>query len=441
MKDELFDDLLKRKFDREDPVVTSSEVDKVHGYVRQKLSTNQTGTWISKNWFKFFALSAIIVLGIWSVYQLKLIEENQKQLAKTNQILLSQNQILKVELLQRLKNLETPVNSNQAFKQEVNVPQKNKNVSPLDQRFAILQKKNFKRFEETAKNEVELSKVKDSEKVIEFASEEPLKVSEEGSIIDGKVETVQIEKERKLIDSLGDIQKKVVQQKKLLARMTSDSLIQLDSILEEKQRRKWIKKIEYSAGLTSNIGIFERGLGIAGQAILNNRIQLKAGLVFNRIGGREFEDEADYRAERNRDFKEEYTSRYSLGVVSDCRDIKFQYSILQIPISVSYFIPFRKNYGLMFGLGSQLNLRATEIVRFQGLLQSSNTSMGHELNEVVKPMPLIHDMGVQVGLQKTWKRVSIQSLMYVNQSFQKTEILPNLTSIGLNLNVFFRFGQ
>ncbi len=441
MKDELFDDLLKRKFDREDPEVTSSEVDKVHGYVRQKLSANQTGTWINKNWFKFFALSALIVFSVWSFYQLKMIEENQKQLAKTNQILLSQNQILQVELLQRLKNIETPVNSNQAFKQEVNVPQKNKNVSSLDQRFAILQKKKVERFVEIAKNEVGHSKEKYSENIIEFASEEPLKVPGDGSMIDGNIETLKNEKERKLIDSLVDVQIKVKQQKKILARMTADSLIKLDSIREEKQPHKWFKKIEYSAGLTSNFGIFERGLGIAGQAILNNRIQLKAGLVLNRIGGREFEDEADYRAERNRDFKEEYTSRYSLGVVSECKDIKFQYSILQIPISVSYFIPLRKNYGLMFGLGSQLNLRATEIVRFQGLLQSSNTSMGHELNEVVKPMPLIHDMGVQVGLQKTWKRVSIQSLMYVNQSFQKTEILPNLTSIGLNLNVLYRFGQ
>jgi hypothetical protein len=215
----------------------------------------------------------------------------------------------------------------------------------------------------------------------------------------------------------------------------------LDSILEEKQRRKWIKKIEYSAGLTSNIGIFERGLGIAGQAILNNRIQLRAGLVLNHIGGREFEDEEEYRAERNRDFREEYLNRYSLGVMSECRDIKFQYSILQIPISVSYFIPLKKNYGLMFGLGSQFNLRATEIVRFQGLLQPSNTSMGHEFNEVVKPMPLIHNMGVHVGVQKTWKRFSIHSLMYVNQSFMKTEILPNLTSLGFNLNIFYRFGQ
>ncbi len=441
MKDELFDDLLKRKLDREDPEVTSSEVDKVHGFVRQKLSTNQTSRWITKNWFKFFTLSAIVVLSVWSFYRLKLIEENQKQLVKTNQILLSQNQILKVELLQRLKNLETPVNSSQGIKEVVNVPQKNKNVSQLDQRFAILQKKNVERFEETAKNEVELSNVKESEKVIEFASEEPLKVSAEVSNIGGKVETVQSEKERKLIDSLGDIQKKVVQQKKLLARMTSDSLIQLDSILEEKQRRKWIKKIEYSAGLTSNIGIFERGLGIVGQAILNNRIQFKAGLVLNHIGGKEFEDEEEFRAERNRDFKEEYTSRYSLGVVSDCRDIKFQYSILQIPISVSYFIPLKQNYGLMFGLGSQLNLRATEIVRFQGLLQPSNTSMGHELNKVVKPLPFIHNLGVHVGLQKTWKRVSIQSLMYVSQSFMKTEILPNLTSLGFNLNIFYRFGQ
>lgn len=441
MKDELFDDLLKRKLDREDPVVTSSEVDKVHGYVRQKLSTNQTGTWISKNWFKFFALSAIIVLGIWSVYQLKLIEENQKQLAKTNQILLSQNQILQVELLKRLKNLETPVNSSQGIKQEVNIPQKNKNVSPLDQRFAILQKKKVERFVEIAKNEVELSKEKYSENIIELASEEPLKVPGDGSKIGGDVETVKNDKERKLIDSLGDIQKEVVQQKKLLARMTSDSLMQLDSLLEEKQRRNWFKKIEYSAGLTSNIGIFERGLGIAGQAILSNRIQFKVGLVLNRIGGKEFEDEEEFRAERNKDFREEYTNRYSLGVMSECRDIKFQYSILQIPISVSYLMPLRKNYGLMFGLGSQLNLRATEIVRFQGLLQPSNTSMGHELNEVVKPMPLIHNMGVQVGLQKTWKRVSIQSLMYVNQSIQKTEFLPNLTSLGFNLNIFYRFGQ
>ena len=466
MKDELFDDLLKRKLDLEDQSVTSSEIDQVHKFVRQKLSATTQQSWFGKNGFKIFAVATCMFLAGGMLYQyrvnselkknsislennlrqnareLKLIEENQKQLSQINQILLTQNQQLQTELIKSIRTEASRNGTSTSMKLPVNVPQKQRNKLNSEGRFAKLQNKLSNVFVENAKSnsqksDFQLSADEGSVGVKNDPSQSILTsaVTSDNSMAIKKAESPV---DQKMTDSLKLIQNEQLVIRKQLAQNKRDSLIKVDSLLDLAESLKWIKKVNYFAGLTTNFGLNDRGVGLMGQVTLNQRFQIHAGLTMNNLGGNEFEDEDDFKLARNREFSEEYTSKYSL-TVSECRDIRFQYSILQLPISVSYLLPLKRNYGLICGIGSQLNLRATETVRFQSLLKPSNTPMGHELNQVSQSVPLFTNVGINLGIQKTWNRISLQTLMYVNQSFQKTEIVPILTNVGFKFNLLYRF--
>lgn len=476
MKDELFDDLLKRKLDQEDQVVTSSEIDQVHEFVRQKLSGNPTQSWLNKYGFKLFTVSSILFFIGGSLYlvisnlelqnksqilenrfnentqRMKFLEENQKQLLQSNQILLTQNQQLQTEIIEGLKNSSTNKGQYDNAQLAVNVPQKEKKNPSKAERFAILQKKNQIIFEETAKNKPEkITSVKlksNHGEAKSITNENGVVVSEKD--VDGEVtnesqkdvngEVLVGNTQQHLIDSLKVVRKSVVASKSRIAQLTLDSSLKSDSILEAKQNKKWIKSMAFSGGLTGHMGINERGGGLVGQVLVNHRWQLSAGLTTNHIGGSEFKDEIDYRNERNRNFSEEYTNRYSLSVV-ECRDIRFQYTIYNLPLNIAYVFPMKRKFELIIGLGTEINLKAIENVRFEGVSQPSNARMGHELNEVEKYMPVFSNMGLSFGVQKSWKRMVLQTMMYVNQSFEKTDIVRNLTIPGLRINFLYRLGQ
>ena len=428
MKDEVFDELLKRKIDADDHPFSPSDVNRVHQFVRQNLPLAKPIKWYQKFTGKLFIGGAMIASAALSIGQLvkndhlekqfeqldKKLTQNQSQLLalqKKQSVLENENQ----QLIAQNKEITTQLAASQqqarhTFGMAGNVPQ---NLKKSQNNSTLLFAKNAE-IQLNQKNGVSLLT---ENKLPDQNSELP--------------NVIQVEK----LDTQNKKGEPKTDHLAFAAKPTKDTVAEKDSLMEVK---KMLNKFNYSLGIAGNIGAEERGFGLVINLVQNNKWQIQSGIRINYFDGRNYEDEEDYWKAEKISFETEYNLRNTIQHIRDIHNIQFKYSVIQIPLSISYLMPLKKDVSFILGAGTKFLMRTNEFVTYNAKIEpGSNLIYKNSFDMVKTNLPKVNDVMISLGVQKNWKRFSFQSFMYLDKALNDTKFRQMPMSAGFSMHLLY----
>lgn len=418
MKDELFDDILKQKLDSEDVPFSASEVKNIHQHVRANLPLSQPKFKYSRIVANTMIAGVIGATSVLFFFQMQKnnrlqtevnnIKIQQQEFQKQNSLLIDQNDKMSLELAKLKMELL------HEFRPQVIVPQKREYAQKMHlispERFAV-----------TANLS---SNNKHAETMLLADYQEQ----------NEKMNQVEI-----LENTQKDSHVVIAQSEKIefTAKPIKDTSAAKDSILDA---QKMIKKYQYTAGLMGHVGIGEKGFGLMATVLKNQRWQFQIGLKLSSIMGRNYYDEEEFKRTEKTNFATEYTGVNGVHM-HDYKNIQFNYKVVQIPLSISYLMPLKKDLWFVTGLGTKLSLRSTEAVAFRAKNWPGNQVVSQELSVIKTNFPKMNDVSIALGLQKKWNRFVVQSSMYFDKSFNEVKFKPLSATSGITMQVSYLFNQ
>ena len=418
MKDDLFDDLIKHKLDSEDVPFSVSEVRNIHQHVRANLPLAHPKFKYSRvvaNTLMSAVIGATSVLFVFQKQkndrlqsEVDEIKIQQQEFQKQNRLLIDQNSQMGLELA-KLK-----MESAQKLNLQVNVPQKKE----------MSQKVQFNSKEKIA---VSADLSSNSQKLVNPILADYQEVSEKMNQVG------ELEKNKK--DSTVVISQ--IEKIGLTAKPTKDTSAVKDSVLDA---QKMLKKYQYAAGMMGNVGIGEKGFGMMATVLKNHRWQFQIGIKLSSMMGKSYYDEEEFKRTEKSSFAAEYTGVNS-GHMHDYKNIQFNYRVIQIPLSVSYLMPLKKDLWFVTGLGTKLSLRSYEAVAFRAKNWPGNQVVTQEVNMIKTNFPKMHDVSISLGLQHQWNRFVLQSMMYFEKSFNEVKFKPMSATSGISLQISYLLNQ
>lgn len=457
MKNEIFDEVLKRKIEAHEMHATDQEIDKVHGFVRKNLvSSKQSYKWI-RLVAATTAVALISTLIFWTIQQQNVNEKLlvavnglQNELNRTNQIIAQnqlenkkqiqniqkQNQQQIAQLQSKINRTELSTNGNfNAGKNGLDYNSMNGTKSSYflnksGVRIAGLGNKSSNRekigIQIVPQKEIQ---IKESNLSNEVA---PKQITPENNQVLAKTEN-----ELNLI--LKDSVLTVNNEKEPLDKAVhnqSDTIEIEKVVVPEAKPFDFLKSFKYRVGLNGEFAPDQTGIGILGELLFNRHWSLALGIKKGMISSDRFKDDNEYFMHKSRDFRSEYASNYTSA--TDISNIEFQYALMQLPLSLNFRFPLKKNFNFVGSLGSDLDLTVRQMVKYE----SKNTSEMPKTNstESIRQGMILNNGILSFGVEAQFKKHFVAQVSpYLLTAFKLSEYRTDPFAAGIKFRLSYQF--
>ncbi len=130
----------------------------------------------------------------------------------------------------------------------------------------------------------------------------------------------------------------------------------------------------FRVGLAGNWSRFDKSIGLAAQYFITPRWSVSSGLLYGVNPTMHFNNAEDFKKARQKEFSESYNPNDVPGGGGPggptkpddkhLRNIEFKKSSLDLPVSVQYYIPFKRKFALYPTLGASMRLMEKHNVKF-----------------------------------------------------------------------------
>jgi hypothetical protein len=219
-----------------------------------------------------------------------------------------------------------------------------------------------------------------------------------------------------------------------------------------------LKNMRYRGGGGLVGSIDKKGFGLNNELMFNKNWSLNVGITFQKMGGEEFRDDKfyDYKYGKNgtyekplrgdkgkKDFKD--VNLTTLQPAEEIRDIHLQNEIAYFPISVNYRVALKKDFRLLFSVGTELDFYVKEKVSFDFFLPNPFIPQNLEKFETTKENYLqpavFNNLFFSAGLEKQFGKYVFQLSPYILGRIKNVQYRPQQLDYGLRLNAFYQFGK
>ncbi len=450
MKDETFDELLKRRIESHEMPFSSNDIDRVHQHVQRNLPVANTLSSFRKTAVNYTVgglLAVGSVIGVNQYFQNKeltdKVQKIENQLKKYESQLQNQQalnseseKVTKANLTQpeQIKLNASNSNIQSAVASIIDLSKKQKvksngahnaflaNVIPNSHAGNVPQ--NLQTLQNNSKDLFAVNATKNAETAINEAKSE---------LQNGSVSLVSQPNEIQ-VDTVERLVVLVPEKMANLAKPTKDTAAISDSIKEVKLM---LPKLNYGIGIAGNIGMEERGLGFVFSVVKNKRWQFQSGLRMSQYQGKMYEDAEDFWRAEKVSFASTYGGFKSGVHIKDIQNIQFKYSALHVPISVSYLMPMKNDFSFIVGLGTDFSLRTKENITYKARIEPGNIIMNHEMDLIRTSTFKFENAVFTMGVQKLWKGFAFQSMMYFDKKFGDVDYRQMPMSAGLKVQILY----
>jgi hypothetical protein len=192
---------------------------------------------------------------------------------------------------------------------------------------------------------------------------------------------------------------------------------------------------DYQVGLGVERTTTQNGLGIFSEMVLNKRLGFSAGLKLLVINNEKYNDAADYRQQRNRYFNGVDSPSLPDTSISN---IGIQTTLFQLPLAVTYYHPLKRNFSLLFSLGTDIDLFVNQQLKYERDDDFNNQNK-HEDHEIKRANIMINNVVISAGLQKQWKHFVFQASPYLSPQTRAVEYKKENIYFGFRVRAFYRF--
>lgn len=422
MQTEDFDDAFRLEIDRvEHEDVSDNEVEKIFNYVNRKRSDSN-----KKSYFLYGSLTLMFVtiagLLAWNITQMKekesledtvaLLQHNSTSNLKNNNVIIQRDTIYIKEYVRSTTNFREVKEARKVIRSQ------NKLIAVLENESttnSILNKTsvsaNVLKSDNIVVNKTKNSKRKTSKIV---ASGSSLYTTN----IEGKNNTV-IEYIKKKNDLL-----LLEENPFVVDDLTFQMLPSGDPIKDQPVEPKLgSKKFMYQLGIGTNIADDQKSFSVLMGIDLNTHWNVSTGINLLKIDN------------YNENDKDEFHYYSNLATVTDTSLFTFvgvKQTIYQIPVTISYLIPLKKKFSLLFGLGTDLDIYATQHVRYK--LRQEEKSIDKK-----SPVLVFNNAVLSVGINKEWQHFSIQLSPFINPQLTRVSYKNPESYYGSRIRLFYTF--
>jgi hypothetical protein len=204
---------------------------------------------------------------------------------------------------------------------------------------------------------------------------------------------------------------------------------------EDSQKKESVFSNSYiSLGIGNDIANHQQGYGAFINFHLNKKWSLNTGLKFSRFGGEKFNDEIEFRREKDRNFRNDYpVSTPDSNMLSN---IDISYNVIQVPLYVNYQFLIGAKSAIVFSFGSDLDIHAKENVHFHPEQANNGIDVKRNLN-VNTPVLVFNNATLSVGVEKNFKRFSIQLSPFISQQITAMVYRKETNYYGAKLRMVY----
>jgi hypothetical protein len=177
-----------------------------------------------------------------------------------------------------------------------------------------------------------------------------------------------------------------------------------------------LKNLKYRFGIEGDLGTEEAAAGLIGEVILNPKLSVSTGVRMAFSPGRDYLTADQYQEETKKDFRSIYAP--NLGENQQILNINFRNYILQLPIGLNYKYPLKNQYKILLGIGTILDLKLWQQVKYDYGKDNSHFEEGHSSFSVYNK--LINSLQITTGLEKKYGKLVYQLMPYA--TFYKSQI-------------------
>ena len=455
MKNEIFDEVLKQKIERQNLLATEQEIDRVHQHVRQNFSST------NNSWIKWAAATSAIAListlVFWNIQQQNLnekllmaINDLQKELGKTNQLVV-QNQIennthvqnIRKESQQQIAQLQTGLKRLETIKNSHFYTGNN----VVDHTFVNGSKSlNFEnksgfRVAGLANN------IPNNDK-IEIQNVPQKEIQIKGTEGYGELASNHISQENnQALTKTESAINAVVNDSIIVAGNQSNNgnkniqnqsdTIEIEKALAPKSKPfDFLKSFKYRLGVNGEFAHEQMGVGLFGELLLNRHWSVVAGLKKGMITSDHFKDDEDYYFRKSRDFRSEYASSYSSA--TDISNIDFQYALLQLPLSINYRFPLKNNLNFVGSLGTDIDLTVRQMVKYESKFNVEMPKTNS--TESVRKGMILNNGILSLGVEAQIKKHFVAQVSpYLLANYKLNEYRDERFAAGLRFRLSYQF--
>lgn len=386
METEDFDDAFRRKIDRvEHEDVSDNEVKRIINYVNEKRGTSNKRSYLFYGGFTLM-LAAIGGLLAWNIAQMR-----------------------------EKRSLENSIN---LLNQEKTTNFKNNNF--VVKRDTIY----IKEYVQSAGNSKEIEEVQNviqSQNKLITVLRDRLKTDKKTSV---NSELYNNDLKDKNTTAVGYIRKK-----NDLVLLTNNPIVINDLVFQTlhtgdtTKPKSCFKNFSYQIGVGTNIADDQKSLGVLMGVDLNKHWNVSTGIHFLEIDNYNPNDKDDIHYYSN------------LSTITDTSLITFvgvKQTIYQVPVTISYLIPLAKKFSLLFGLGTDLDVYATQHLIYK--LRQEEKSMDKKSR-----VSVFNNAVISIGINKEWNHFSIQLSPFVNPQITRVSYKNPESYYGGRIRLFYTF--
>jgi hypothetical protein len=454
MKTEDFDEAIRKKLENLTPTYTESDIDKAYRNVVRKSRFQIKGG--SSSWLLYsLSAAAITVVTIMSVSFFR----NNNEVALNN---------TKNSINQNINIIDT-TNKLSVNKDTVEFVQNNTNVGQAPERATAV-------FE----GPISVTGIKKTEKYNEPSS---INTSEESFVtpktdntilepsianvssiaLQGKTQDTLNRKKENETPAIFDNQPELAKNKQVSAENVDivppaqiestnttlkesskvDFVNKADSIAPAKKQKNSFKPFSVFEGAKFSVGpdfMFSNqamGTGISGKMDLKNRFGIGTGLNYTVLNTENFTDTADMFRHKPPHFHNDTNNHFNdKGHISD---ISITNSLIQIPIAISYTIPLKRNFGLLFSAGTDLDIYLNQKLSFNHNPDTGRTE-NHKFEEKGN-VDVFNNLVFSTGVEKRWKSIAFQVTPFISLKTKDVFYKPKEMEFGVDFGVKYCFGK
>jgi hypothetical protein len=206
---------------------------------------------------------------------------------------------------------------------------------------------------------------------------------------------------------------------------------------QEDVSRALLRQMTWQAGVGFELANDQVGAGVTGEVLLTDRWGLSAGLKLLTISNEKYKDANEFKLKKGQDFRDTYTP--ATPDTTFISMINMQYTVLQVPVKITYYYPLRNRYSIVFSAGTDIDILSYQHIDYT---LSTNFSAPVKGNYDAKnPTVLFNNTTFAAGIQKQWEHLVVQAVPFVSPQLRAVAYKKEDIYMGISLRVFYRFGQ
>lgn len=176
------------------------------------------------------------------------------------------------------------------------------------------------------------------------------------------------------------------------------------------------------------------GSSLIFEARWGNRWIAQTGAGWTNFSGFFFVNSDQYEQQTGKDFRRIFASGLSDQI--EMVNIKQNYHLVRIPLSLTYRLPLKSGWAVFAGGGTNFNLYASCMTQYD--FREPNTDAGHARHRLVISTPAVNSLFAVVGIERAWSRKVVRLIPTLGCTLKPAEYEKEDLNLGMKIQVLYK---